>query len=72
VKRERNAINVIGAIARKNLRMEVFSRIRLVARERFLESNAERVIGNFARIFKASLLRKGINKWRMVAYHGGV
>ena len=37
IKREKNAINVIGAIARKNLRMEVFSRIRLVARERFLE-----------------------------------
>jgi hypothetical protein len=32
--------------------MEVFSRIRLVAREKFLEINAEKVIINFARIFK--------------------
>lgn len=57
IKREKNAVNVIGAIARKHLRMEVFSRIRLVARERYLEVNAEKVITNFARIFKASLVR---------------
>jgi len=34
VKREKNAVNVIGAIARRYLRAEVFQRIRMVARER--------------------------------------
>jgi len=43
---------VIGAIARKQLRMEVFSRIRLVARERYLEQNAEKIMTNFFRMFK--------------------
>ncbi len=68
IKREKNAINVIGAIARKNLRMEVFSRIRLVARERFLEQNAERILTNFSRMFKQGLVRKAYCKWRRVAY----
>lgn len=48
--------------------MEVFSRIRLVARENYLEANAEKIITNFARIFKASLVRKAYSKWRMVTY----
>lgn len=68
IKREKNAINVIGAIARKNLRMEVFSRIRLVARERYLEQNAERILTNFGRMFKQGLLRKSYGKWRRAAY----
>jgi len=68
IKKEKNAVNVIGAITRKHLRMEVFSRIRLVARENYLEQNAEKIITNFARMFKASLLKKAYSKWRVVAY----
>jgi len=68
IKKEKNAVNVIGAIARKQLRMEVFSRIRLVARENYLEANSEKIITNFARMFKANLVRKAYSKWRMVAY----
>lgn len=49
--------------------MEVFSRIRLVARERYLEVNAEKVISNFARIFKASLVRQYYSKWRLNTYN---
>lgn len=49
--------------------MEVFSRIRLVARERYLELNAEKVISNFARIFKASLVRQYYSKWRLNTYN---
>ena len=52
IKREKNAINVVGAITRKYMRMEVFSRIRLAAREHYLESRAERIVTNFARMFK--------------------
>ena len=68
IKRERNAINVIGAIARKNLRMEVFKRIRLVARERHLEANAEKIITNYARLFKQTMVRKAFSKWRVNTY----
>jgi hypothetical protein len=52
IKREKNAINVIGAIARKNLRMEVFTRIRLVARENHLDAKANRILTNYGRILK--------------------
>jgi predicted hydrocarbon binding protein len=52
IKKEKNAINVIGAIARKNLRMEVFSRIRLVAREKYLDDNANKILNNYGRLFK--------------------
>ncbi|CDW85127.1 UNKNOWN [Stylonychia lemnae] len=69
VKKEKNAVNVIGAITRKLLRMEVFSRIRLVARERHLDLNAEKVMANFFRIFKSCLVRKAYSKWRLVAYN---
>jgi hypothetical protein len=68
IKREKNAINVIGAIARKNLRMEVFSRIRLAAREKFLDQNAERILTNFARMMKQGVVRKAYGKWRRAAY----
>lgn len=34
---EKNAVNVIGAIVRRRLRAEVFERIRLVGRERYLD-----------------------------------
>ena len=42
IKKEKAAVNVIGAIARMTLRREVFQRIRLAAREKFLDDTAER------------------------------
>lgn len=48
--------------------MEVFSRIRLVARERYLEQNAEKVMTNFFRMFKYGLEKKAFSKWRVVTY----
>jgi len=68
VKKERNAVNLIGAIARRNLRMEVFSRIRLVARERFLEANAERVCTGLFSLLKARALSRAFNRWRVRSY----
>lgn len=68
IKKEKNAVNLIGAIARKNLRMEVFSRIRLVARERFLEANAERICTSFFSMVKKGVLSKAFSKWRVRSY----
>jgi hypothetical protein len=51
---EKNAVNVIGAIARQTLRREVFQRIRLAARENHLESDAERIQTNLFRLMKQS------------------
>lgn len=68
VKKEKNAVNLIGAIARRQLRMEVFSRIRLVARERFLEANAERVCTNLFNLLKRNILTKSFSKWRVRSY----
>ena len=68
IKREKNAMHVIGAIARKNLRMEVFSRIRLVARENYLDNRAEKIMSNFCRLFKASLIKHSFSKWRANSY----
>lgn len=68
IKKEKNAINVIGAIARKNMRMEVFSRIRLVARENFLDNRAERIITNYARMLKQRLVTNAFSKWRVNNY----
>ena len=68
MKKEKNAVNVIGAIARKNMRMEVFSRIRLVARERFLEQNAERIITNLFKTVKSNVLTHLFSKWRVRTY----
>jgi hypothetical protein len=48
--------------------MEVFSRIRLVARERYLEQNTEKIMTNFVRLFKASLVKKAFSKWRVRTY----
>lgn len=72
VKKERNAVNLIGAIARRNLRMEVFSRIRLVARERFLEANAERVCSSLFTLLKSRVLSRAFNKWRVRSYSEAV
>lgn len=68
IKREKNAVNLIGALARRQLRMEVFSRIRLVARERFLEANAERIITGFFSMVKSNQLTKAFSKWRVHTY----
>jgi hypothetical protein len=50
------------------MRMEVFTRIRLVARERFLEANAERIITGLFRLVKQNTLTKAFSKWRVRAY----
>ena len=68
IKKEKNAVNVIGAIARRQLRMEVFSRIRLVARERFLEANAERIMTNLFKMMKENVLTRSFSKWRVRSY----
>ena len=49
--------------------MEVFSRIRLVARENYLEQNAEKIITNFARMFKFGLEKKAFSRWRANTYN---
>lgn len=64
VRREKNAVNVIGAIARRTLRIEVFRRIRMVARERFLDKNAERICTNFFNMTKHGNLKKAFSRWR--------
>jgi len=48
--------------------MEVFSRIRLVARERFLEANAERICNNFFTMMKSNVLTRAFSKWRIRSY----
>lgn len=68
IKQEKNAINTIGAIARKNLRMEVFSRIRRAARENHLDLKAEKVMNNFARMFKQNIVNHSFSKWRVNTY----
>ena len=68
IKKEKNAVNLIGAIARRHMRMEVFTRIRLVARERFLEANAERIITNLFRLMRQNIVTRSFSKWRVRAY----
>lgn len=68
VRREKNAVNVIGAIARRTLRIEVFRRIRMIARERFLDKNAERICTNFWNMFKHANLKKAFSKWRLNSF----
>jgi hypothetical protein len=68
VRREKNAIHVIGAITRKYLRMEVFSRIRLVARENFLDQRAEKLLIKYARLWKQKLIGHFFSKWRVNNY----
>lgn len=68
MRREKNAVNVIGAIARRTLRIEVFRRIRMIARERFLDKNAERICTNFWNMFKHANLKKAFSKWRLNSF----
>ena len=68
IRQEKNAVNVIGAIARKTLRMEVFQRIRLVARENYLDKDVRRKMNSFFRLTKNGLLRKAMVTWRKNSY----
>lgn len=68
IRQEKNAVNVIGAIARKTLRMEVFQRIRLVARENYLDKDALRKMNTYFRLVKNSQLRKAMVTWRKNSY----
>lgn len=68
IKQEKNAVNVIGAIARKTLRMEVFQRIRLVARENYMDKDACRKMNHFYRLVKNNLLKKAMVTWRKNSY----
>ena len=61
-------MNVIAAIARKNMRMEVFSRIRRAARENYLDARAEKIMTNFARMFKANIVNHAFSRWRGNTY----
>ena len=68
IQQEKNAVNVIGAIARKTLRMEVFQRIRLVARENFLDKDANRKLDRFFRVVKNVSLMRAMVTWRKNSY----
>ena len=68
IKQEKNAVNVIGAIARKTLRMEVFQRIRLVARENFLDKDAHRKLDRYFRLMKNAQLMRAMVTWRKNSY----
>jgi len=68
IKKEKNAINTIGALARKSMRMEVFTRVRLVARENFLDAKANKIMNNFARMFKANIVNHAFSRWRTNSY----
>jgi hypothetical protein len=68
IRQEKNAVNVIGAIARKTLRMEVFQRIRLVARENHLDKEARRKLTKYFNLIKNSNLRKAMVTWRKNSY----
>lgn len=68
IRQEKNAVNVIGAIARKTLRMEVFQRIRLVARENFLDKDAQRKLNHYFNLVKNNMLRKAMVTWRKNSY----
>jgi uncharacterized protein (DUF39 family) len=52
--------------------MEVFSRIRQVARERFLEANAERICSNLFSMLKHHSLGQLFAKWRVRSYTDAV
>ena len=64
VKAEKNAVNVIGAIVRRRLRNEVFQRIRLVGRERHLDSRASICCKRFFETIKHGALLKAFSRWR--------
>ena len=69
VRKEKNAVNVIGAITRKNLRMEVWSRIRLAARENYLDRRAYKVCDAFFRMLRSHKILHAFSKWRRKNYN---
>ena len=64
IRMEKNAVNVIGAIARRRLRAEVFERIRLVGRERHLDSRAAVTCHRLFATIKHGALLKAFSRWR--------
>ena len=68
IRKEKNAINVVGALTRKNLRMEVWSRIRLAARENYLDRRAMKVCTAFCNMLKSHLVLHAFAKWRRKNY----
>ena len=68
IRKEKNAINVVGALTRKNLRMEVWSRIRLAARENYLDRRAMKVCTAFFNMLKSHLVLHAFAKWRRKNY----
>jgi len=68
VKREKNAVNVIGALARRTLRTEVFQRIARMARENYLDKRAERICIGFRNLFLKNVLKKALSRWRENSY----
>lgn len=57
-------MNIIGAIARRTLRVEVFQRIARQARENHLEARADVITIRFRNMFLLSNLRKAMSRWR--------
>lgn len=64
IRKEKAAVNVIGAIARVTLRREVFQRIRAAAREKHLDDKAIATANKFFLAFKNGNLRKAWLRWR--------
>jgi len=64
IKREKNAVNVIGSLARQTLRKEVFQRIRAAASENKKDDRAIRTAKKFFLSFKNANLRKAWLRWR--------
>ena len=50
------------------MRTEVFNRIRLAAREKYLDERAEKIMTNFIRMFKANLVSHAFSRWRTNNY----
>jgi hypothetical protein len=69
IRQEKNAVNTIGAIARKSLRMEVFHRIRLTARENYLDREALKKLNAFFRLVKLNITKKAMVRWRKNCYY---
>lgn len=64
IRKEKAAVNVIGAIARQTLRKEVFQRIRAAANEKHKDDRAIKTANKFFLAFKNGNLRKAWLRWR--------
>lgn len=67
-RKEKNAVNVIGAIARQTFHREIFQRIRQQARENYLENEAARKQNALFRLMKSSKVRVAFGKWRALNF----